>query len=228
VSTFVELLHENPVLDECCRHVPPQPNRLEPASSLAAIEEEQVRTLVDRLFVRSDVPLQHVAFVAIDADTETAPLCLAVATVLSEDGTHDIGLIDASPHSEPLHLTLGLTAGDSLESPWQVSRHLWLAECPAWADSMDSPAISIASLSRLRDLRAQFDCTVLRCPPASWFTTRLAQACDGIVLVLTANRTRRASAAQVCEQLKRARVPVLGTVLLGRRFPVPQNLYRSL
>jgi Mrp family chromosome partitioning ATPase len=48
------------------------------------------------------------------------------------------------------------------------------------------------------------------------------------VLVLTANQTRRLVAAQIKEQLRKAQVPLLGTVLAKRRFPVPQGLYRSL
>jgi len=48
------------------------------------------------------------------------------------------------------------------------------------------------------------------------------------VLVLTANKTRRLVAAQIKDQLSKAKVPLLGTVLAERRFPVPQGLYRSL
>jgi Mrp family chromosome partitioning ATPase len=48
------------------------------------------------------------------------------------------------------------------------------------------------------------------------------------VLVLTANKTRRLVAAQIKDQLSKAQVPLLGTVLTERRFPVPQGLYRSL
>ena len=49
-----------------------------------------------------------------------------------------------------------------------------------------------------------------------------------LVLVLTANKTRRLVAAQIKDQLSKAQVPLLGTVLAERRFPVPKGLYRSL
>jgi len=48
------------------------------------------------------------------------------------------------------------------------------------------------------------------------------------VLVLAANKTRRLVAAQIKDQLSKAQVPLLGTVLAERRFPVPRGLYRSL
>ena len=56
----------------------------------------------------------------------------------------------------------------------------------------------------------------------------IARTWDGLVLVLAANKTRRLVASQMKDQLSKAQVPVLGTVLTGRRFPVPQGLYRSL
>jgi Mrp family chromosome partitioning ATPase len=49
-----------------------------------------------------------------------------------------------------------------------------------------------------------------------------------MVLVLTANKTRRLVAAQIKEQLNKSQIALLGTVLVERRFPVPQGLYRSL
>ena len=56
----------------------------------------------------------------------------------------------------------------------------------------------------------------------------IGQTCDGLVLVLSANKTRRLVAAQIKDQLSKAQVPLLGTVLAERRFPVPRGLYRSL
>jgi Mrp family chromosome partitioning ATPase len=35
-------------------------------------------------------------------------------------------------------------------------------------------------------------------------------------------------ASQLKDQLRKAQVPLLGTVLAERRFPVPQGLYRNL
>jgi Mrp family chromosome partitioning ATPase len=102
-----------------------------------------------------------------------------------------------------------------------VPRQSWLAES-------DGQRVTDHNLSRLRDLTAEFDFSVLWCAPVSWLTTSIGQACDGLVLVLTANKTRRLVAAQIKDQLSKAEVPLLGTVLAERRFPVPQGLYRSL
>ncbi len=65
-------------------------------------------------------------------------------------------------------------------------------------------------------------------PAVSWLTAKLGQTCNGVVMMLTANKTRRLVAAQMQEQLRMAGVPLLGTVLADRRFPVPPGLYRNL
>ncbi len=88
--------------------------------------------------------------------------------------------------------------------------------------------MSDQNLSRLRELTTEFDFSILWCAPVSWLTASIGQACDRLVLVLTANKTRRLVAAQIKDQLSKAQVPLLGTVLAERRFPVPQGLYRSL
>ena len=83
-------------------------------------------------------------------------------------------------------------------------------------------------MERLRELMAEFDFSIVTCPPVSWLTAKLGHGCDGLVLVLTANRTRRMVAAQVKQRLDQSGIPLLGTVLAERSFPVPEGLYRSL
>ena len=74
----------------------------------------------------------------------------------------------------------------------------------------------------------EFDFSILCFDPVSWLTAKISQTCNGLVMVLTANKTRRLVATQMQEQLRKARVPLLGTVLAERRFPVPEGLYRNL
>jgi Mrp family chromosome partitioning ATPase len=48
------------------------------------------------------------------------------------------------------------------------------------------------------------------------------------VLVIEANYTRRSSAQKAKELLHAANVRVLGTILSGRTFPIPDGIYRRL
>ncbi len=198
-------------------------------SSTTSIQDEQIRTLVQQLFFRPESkPVRHVAFVAVEATTETAALCLEVARSLAEEDKYDVGLIDA--HSAPslLQTKLQIASPSRAESTWPMARRLWMVPRQSWLPDEGGQRITEQNLSRLRELTTEFDFSILWCAPVSWLTLSIGQVCDGVVLVLTANKTRRLVAGQIRDQLNQARVPLLGTVLAERRFPVPQGLYRSL
>ncbi len=52
--------------------------------------------------------------------------------------------------------------------------------------------------------------------------------CAGFVLMVRANRTRRAAIEAVQRKLARLEVPLLGAVVLDREYPIPDSLYRWL
>jgi len=56
----------------------------------------------------------------------------------------------------------------------------------------------------------------------------LATLSDGMVLVVEANSTRRVAAQKVTEKLHAANARLLGAVLSGRTFPIPDVIYRNL
>ena len=201
-----------------------------PVSSprVASIYDEQIQTLVQQLFFRQEQAMvRHVGFAAIESQTDTAHLCLDLATAVADTGLHDVGLIDARLQSTPLHTQLQIPAGNRPDASWLIAPRLWLAPRRKWLDE-GSHRIWDLSLTRLRAVTIEFDYSILCLDPFSWLTTRLGQTCNGLVLVLTANKTRRLVAAQMQEQLHRARIPLLGTVLAERSFPVPPGLYRHL
>ncbi|MBI3478653.1 MAG: hypothetical protein HY010_23240 [Acidobacteria bacterium] len=198
------------------------------APRVASIHDEQIQNLVQQLFFRQEPALvRHVGFAAIESQAETAQLCLDVATALADTGLHEVGLIDARLQSAPLHTQLQIPAGNRLDASWLIAPRLWLAPRRKWLDESSHP-IWDPSLTRLRAVTIEFDYSIVCLDPFSWLTTRLGQTCNGLVMVLTANKTRRLVAAQMQEQLRRARIPLLGTVLAERSFPVPPGLYRHL
>jgi Mrp family chromosome partitioning ATPase len=198
------------------------------ASRVYSVHDEQIQALVEQLFFRQNPALvRHVGFAAVEAQTETAQLCLDVATVLAESGNYDVGLIDVQMQSPPLHAQLQIPDGSRAETSWLIGPRLWLTPRRSWLD--DGPQrIWDSSLARLRTATMEFDFSILCMDPVSWLTAKLSQTCNGLVMVLTANKTRRLVATQRQDQLRRARVPLLGTVLADRRFPVPPGLYRNL
>ncbi|MGO8987011.1 MAG: hypothetical protein ACLQFM_19675 [Terriglobales bacterium] len=193
------------------------------------LHDEQIHALVQQLFFRTEAGLvRHVGFAAVEDSTATAGLCLEVAQSVAQEGRYDVGLIDA--HSDPVLLQTQLQIPSPAHAPttWPMAPRLWMVPRQSWLPKLEEQRITEQSLSRLRDLMTEFDFSILWCAPVSWLTASVGQACDGLVIVLTANKTRRLVAAQVKEEMSKAQVPLLGTVLAGRRFPVPQGLYRNL
>jgi hypothetical protein len=197
-------------------------------SPTVSIRDEQIHSLVEQLFFRREAGLvRNVGFAPVDPSTQTAPLCLQVATALAEEGNYDVGLIDASSGPVLLHQQLQIPAPTHDNVAWPVSSRLWLVPRQSWWREAGQP-LADHNLEQLREFMAEFDFSILCCASISWHTARIGQSCDGLVLVLTANKTRRLVAAQVKDHLHKTKVPLLGTILVERRFPVPQGLYRNL
>lgn len=104
-----------------------------------------------------------------------------------------------------------------------------LTESKALESSSGAPTPTALYL-RLCELRGEFDYSIVQGPAAGLSSEAavLGQLTDGIVLVLTAHKTRRAAAKKIKEMLANARTRVLGTVLVDRTFPIPNALYRRL
>ena len=230
MNTLRELLAETPSAAEQPRVTPIREQvRRKAVSPTTSVHDDQIHALVQQLFFRHESkPVRHVGFAAVEPSTETATLCLEAARALAEENRYDVGLIDAHPDSVLLQNQLQIPPPNRAEATWPIAPRLWMVPRQSWLPDACGQRITEQNLSRLRELTTEFDFSILSCSPVSWLTASVGQACDGLVLVLTANKTRRLVAAQIKEQMSKAQVPLLGTVLAERRFPVPQGLYRSL
>jgi Mrp family chromosome partitioning ATPase len=56
----------------------------------------------------------------------------------------------------------------------------------------------------------------------------MAQLADGIILVLEARSSRKATLRKIKEVLEATPCRILGTVLSERAFPMPERIYRRL
>jgi hypothetical protein len=226
--TTLGLLPEPTIRTEPQRVTTIRPAAVGTISRVKSVHDEQIQALVQQLFFgQNPTPVRHVGFSAVETQTETAQLCLDVATALAATGSCDVGLIDVQLQSECLHTQLQIPAGNRAETSWLIAPRLWLTPRRSWLD--DSPQRNWdSSLAQLRATALEFDFSLLCLDPVSSLTAKLSQTCNGLVMVLTANKTRRLVAAHMQEQLRRAGVPLLGTVLAERRFPVPSGLYRNL
>jgi hypothetical protein len=230
VNTPGELLTKRSAATEEPRVIPAREQAERKGVSLTgSVRDDQIHALVQQLFFRHESkPVRHVGFATVEASTETATLCLEVAGALAEESRYDVGLIDAYPDSVPLESKLQIPSPKPAEATWPIAPRLWMVPRQSWLPEDCGQRITDQNLSRLRELTTEFDFSILWCAPVSWRMASIGQTCDGLVLVLAANKTRRLVAAQIKDQLSKAQVPLLGTVLAERRFPVPRGLYRSL
>ena len=227
MNTLAGLLAEPPVqtesADPFCADIGPESLPNNPTDSFC---EEQIQALVQQLFLQHAPRARHVGFAALERGASAGPLCLQVARTLAESGTRDVGLIDAQLSSDSLLDQLHLQTRRP-DSPWALAPRLWLVPRTNWLDG-DSSKVWNSSLTRLRTAAMEFDSSVVCFDSFSWITSRISQTCDGLVLVVTANKTRRLVAAQIRDQIRKARIALLGVVLAERRLPVPEGLYWSL
>lgn len=184
---------------------------------------EQIRGLVRQVFSLSAVPpIRQVVFSAIGQDSDVPGICRRVGQVLAEDRVEDVALVRgyAELARERHKLPLKQVAT-------RMQRNFWLV--PAIGYGEDD--VGSASLHKyMGAIRAEFEYSIVIAPPAgeSDEAMAMAQFADGIVLVLSAQNTRRATARKIKQSLEEGRVRLLGTVLSDREFPIPEALYRHL
>jgi hypothetical protein len=199
------------------------------SSPPASMREGQIHALVHQLFLHPEAErVRGVGFAPVEVSPQTGPLCFDVAKALALEGRYDVGLIDASGDALSLQSHLQVPSPSRPTAAWPLASRLWLVPQESWRRGAGLQTVTDSDIDRLREFMTGFDFSVLYCTPMSWLTLKIATACDGLVLVLIAGQTRRLVAAQIREQLRAARIPLLGTVLAQRRLPVPEALYRRL
>ncbi|MGA2003836.1 MAG: hypothetical protein ABSG70_10665 [Terriglobales bacterium] len=232
MSTFGELLRYMPAVAAEEDAIPIDVGKCAKAAETptVSIRDEQIHTLVQQLFFRHEAgAVRNVGFAPVEASLSTASLCLDVVKALAEECSYNVGLIDASIDGSSVQDELGIQSPKYEQVAWPIGPHLWLVPRRSWwPEAERRQPVTDQNLDRLRELMTEFDFSVACCSPVCWITERIGLNCDGLVLVLTANKTRRLVAAQIKERMGKIRVALLGTILAERVFPVPQGLYRSL
>jgi len=189
--------------------------------------QEQLRGLVRQVFCSNAAPLRQVVFSAVEPETEVHSICMNVGQILALETLREVAVVGQSRPGE-----CGESAHKQRNTPLRqiatrVQENLWLVP----AHETDEVAGTTISLhTYLGEIRQQFEYSIVEAVPcgASNEAAAMAQFADGMVLVLSAQRTRRAAAREIREALSAAQVRLLGTVLSDREFPIPDGIYRRL
>lgn len=198
---------------------------------------EQIQALVRQVFFsNAGRPVRQVVFSALEPETDVKQICRRVGEALAAETRGRIAVVGEYPQilREPETTTAEMSersARDGSQSVRQgairVGANLWLVP----ALGTDAACGATAGLhSYLDGMRREFDYSIVQGPPAgdSNEAMAMAQFADGIILVLSAQHTRRITARKTKEMLETAQARILGTVLSDRVFPIPNGIYRRL
>lgn len=207
----------------------------------ANFAREQIRGLVRQVFFsNASHPVRQVVFSGADSGTDIGSICRQVGEALASETQAGIAVVGSGaerielPETEQTYGSRR-AADEPPHRPQAATKsNLWFVSNSGTANarrsSFRSAPESHVAYARLAELRREFEYSIVASPPAGEASDAAAmgQLADGVVLVLAANRTRRATARKIMETLRLARVPLLGLVLSNRTFPVPEAIYRHL
>jgi receptor protein-tyrosine kinase len=183
-------------------------------------------------FANAVQPVKQVVFTAAEPSTDVDLICDQVGLALALETRADIAIVGRKRWVEQTvrpHFHNGKSGGIKSRST-QAAMNLWRAPQFRGREYGEESGTGPYWLSCLAELRNEFEYAVIHGPVAgiSSEAAVLGQLADGIILVLEAHSTRRATARKIKDTLEAAQVRILGTVLSERRFPVPDRIYRRL
>ena len=195
---------------------------------------EQIRGLVRRVFFADPgEPVKQVVFSPAEPGTDVGIICDQVGRALARETSAEIAILSrtstadtGAPHDRGLYSErAGIKSWSSRMAP-----NLWRVPESGLRDRCPEAATGRYWLWALVELRNDFEYVVIQGPEARFASESalIGQLTDGIILVLEAHSTRRATARKIKEALEGTQSRILGTVLSERTFPVPEGLYRRL
>jgi hypothetical protein len=194
---------------------------------------EQIRGLVRRVFFGSEArTVKHVVFSAAEPGIDLANICDQVGRALALETQAHIAIVGRETGTTKMAKPCPDYAGGAAiksRSP-QIGINLWRVQELGLSEPSEELGTGRYWLSCLAALRSEFEFAVIQGPiaGASSEAALLGQLADGIILVLGAQTTRKATARKIKETLVYAQSRILGTVLSDRSFPIPERIYRLL
>lgn len=194
---------------------------------------EQVRGLVRRVFLGNKLrSCRQVAFSAVEPETDILTLCDLVGRSLALETNADVAIIGREDPGMERMWPHPVTRRPGSVKSWSTHTaiNLWHVPGSARRECTGESATGCSWIAFLAELRNEFEYAVIQAPAAgvSSDAALLGQLSDGVVLILAAHRSRKATARTIKETMEAAHCRILGAVLSERKFPVPEFVYRRL
>lgn len=230
-----------PVVEEAEELAPEGPAVL--PLEIEGTARDEINKLVQRLFlVPGSRNPRRVVFTGSESGVGCSWVCAHAAESLASQIASSVCIVDCNLRTPALHTMFGLEnhfgLSDALVGQNPIRKYarrlsrknLWLLSCGSTADNWQTLLTSDRMRSRISELTAQFDYVMLDVAPLNGSNDGIAigALCDGVVLVLKANSSRREIARKALQEMKIANVQTLGAVLNQRTFPIPDSIYKIL
>jgi Mrp family chromosome partitioning ATPase len=221
-------------------------NDVEPVAAPASVAmrarndtvQRNLSGLVERVFLPvSGEPTRSIAFVAIGTDLDSGALAATAAEMLAERTSRTVCVVDANFRAPSLHARFGLPGTSGLaealaaDSPVadaarRIQRNLWVI--PAGTSAAAPQLASAAARVRISQFVGQYDYVIVNAEPVNQGgdLAALLRLVGGVIVVISADSTRRETARRATHALTESGVTVIGAVLMNRRFPIPDALFR--
>ena len=190
---------------------------------------------IDDLVTRVDALLQGrhgrlIGFIASGPGEGTSTLAEAYVAAASTRFRRSVLLLRASGEAGRGGVLPALAAGEPIDELVRPLATGGFVGSLAGADTGGALWELMTHEALWNDLRSHYDEIVLDLPSASASRLGLAVAghCDGVVVVVEAEKTRGPVAEHLVSSLRAVRANVLGTVLNKRQFHLPEAIYRRL
>lgn len=203
----------------------------------AAYANQQLINLAQAVYGSCSAEGSHeVVLCGVDEDAASSEICLALGRLLAQCSKKSVCLMDANVRTSRLSQLLNkdrLAAvhTSNREQVSKVEKDLWLTSiATVGSSSADSIAPPDQIKKYLEHLRDSFAFVLIDAPAVNTRgdAAMLGQLSNGVILVIEANSTRKASALKAKKVLQEMNVHLLGCVLNNRTFPIPEKLYRRL
>ena len=184
--------------------------------------------LVRQLFFSGGVQRAHVLFVSPGSETDAGALAEEAAKVLLDITCATVAVVDSHAGAELTESPKkpqAVIGQDSWRSnEFQIRERFWRVPADLLAQEPAPRRLS----THLDSDGLPFDYVLFAAQVNDSILPMLRSYCDGAVLVLTANQTRRESALHAKMILQQCGIELLGTVLQGRKLPIPESVYQRL
>jgi non-specific protein-tyrosine kinase len=218
-------------------------NHADPVLPIDGVSRSELEKLVNRLYVVSSPSPSMVVVTALEARSGCSWVCAHAADLLASRVNGSVCLVDANLRAPSLHSLFGLPnesgLTDILKDPEYDMKNvisqvpgspLWLMTCGAPVQDGDLVGRSRVLSARLAELRNRFDFVLIDAPATSVSRAafQLGRFADGVLVLLRANSTLREVARRIKEEFEENQIKLLGAILHGRTFPIPEAIYKHL